>query len=116
MSRQKCMDVQQVASRLGLEEEDIYEVLALFILTAPSDLMKLKAACSRRDTVMTEAAAHSLKGSTGTLGLMDISAMAQQIMAQAREQRIEDLSRSVPQFLDRMKDLLLELQQVLDNR
>ncbi len=47
---------------------------------------------------------------------MDISELAQQIMVQAREKKIEDLSRSVPPFLDRMKDLLLELQQVLDNR
>ncbi len=45
------MDVKQVASRLGLEEDDIYDVLELFIQTAPSDLMKLDAACNCRDTV-----------------------------------------------------------------
>jgi HPt (histidine-containing phosphotransfer) domain-containing protein len=110
------MDVKQVASRLGLEEDDIYEVLELFIQTAPSDLMKLDDAHKSRDTVLAGEAAHSLKGSTGTLGFMDISAQAQQIMMQSREIRIEDLSRSVPPFLARMKDLLLELQQVLDNR
>jgi HPt (histidine-containing phosphotransfer) domain-containing protein len=110
------MDVKQVASRLGLEEDDIYDVLELFIQTAPSDLMKLNAAYNSRNTVLTGETAHSLKGSTGTLGFMDISEQAQQIMLQAREKRIEDLSRSVPPFLDRMKDLLRELQQVLDNR
>jgi HPt (histidine-containing phosphotransfer) domain-containing protein len=110
------MDVKQVASRLGLEEDDIYEVLELFIQTAPSDIMKLSAAFNSRDTVLTEETAHSLKGSTGTLGFTDISELAQQIMAQAREKRIEALSRSVPPFIDRMNDLLRELQQILDSR
>jgi len=110
------MDVKQAASRLGLEEDDIYDVLELFIQTAPSDLMKLDAAYTCRNTVLAGQAAHSLKGATGTLGFMDISELAQQIMVQTREKKIEDLSRSVPLFLDRMKDLLRELQQIIDNR
>jgi HPt (histidine-containing phosphotransfer) domain-containing protein len=115
-NNEEIMDVKQVASRLGLEEDDIYDVLELFIQTAPSDLMKLDAAFNSRNTVLTEETAHSLKGSTGTLGFLDASKMAQEIMVQASEKRMEALSRSVPQFLDRMKNLLRELQQVLDTR
>ena len=110
------MDVKQIASRLGLEEDDIYEVLEIFIRTAPSDLVKLNTAYSSRNTILIGETAHSLKGSTGTLGFTDVSEMAQQIMVQAGEKRIEDLSGSVPPFLDRMKDLLLELRKILDNR
>ena len=110
------MDVKQLASRLGLEEDDIYDVLELFIQAAPFDLAKLSDAYNSQDTVRTGEAAHSLKGSTGTLGFMDISAQAQQIMAQSRDEKLEDLCRSVPPFLGRMKDLLLELQQLLDSR
>ena len=110
------MDVKHLASRLGLEEDDIYDVLELFIQTAPVDIMKLSAAYDSRDPVRTGEAAHSLKGSTGTLGFMDISSQAQQIMTQSREKKFEALSRSIPPFLDQVKDLLLELQQVLDNR
>ena len=110
------MDVKHLASRLGLEEDDIYDVLALFIQTAPVDIMKLSAAYNSRDPVRTGEAAHSLKGSTGTLGFMDISSQAQQIMTQSREKKFEALSRSIPPFLDQVKDLLLELRQVLDNR
>jgi endonuclease III len=113
---EEIMDVRQLASRLGLEENDIYEVLALFIQTAPSDLAKLSAATSCQDSVQTGEAAHSLKGSTGTLGFLDISTQAQQIMTLSRQKRFEDLSRSVPPFLVRMNDLLKEIQQALDNR
>jgi HPt (histidine-containing phosphotransfer) domain-containing protein len=110
------MDVKQLASRLGLEEDDIYDVLALFIQTAPVNIMKLSDAYNSRDKVRTGEAAHSLKGSTAMLGFMDISAQAQQIMTQSREERFEALSRSIPLFLGQMKDLLLELRQTLDNR
>ena len=110
------MDVKQLASRLGLEEDDIYDVLELFIQTAPSDLMKMTTGLNKQDTVQVGEAAHSLKGSTGTLGLMDISNHAQLIMKQSREKNIEDLTQTVPPFLNQMKDLLLELKEVLKNR
>ncbi len=118
MTRQnkETMDVKALASRLGLEEDDIYDVLALFIQTAPADITKLEAACNSRDTVLAGQAAHSLKGSVGTLGFMDISELAQQIMALSRENKIDDLSRSVPPFLGRMKDLLRDIRHLLANR
>ena len=110
------MDVKQVAALLELEEDEIYDVLALFIQSAPFDLMKLASAYDNRDPVLAGEALHSLKGSAGTLGFTDISSQAQRIMIQARENRIEDLIRSLPPFLGRMQDLLAELRQVLDNR
>jgi histidine phosphotransfer protein HptB len=110
------MDVKQVASRLGLDEDDIYEVLELFIQTAPSDLMKMTTGFNKQDPVQVGEAAHSLKGSAGTLGFMDISNHAQLIMKQSRENKIEDLTQTVPPFLNQMKDLLVELKEVLKNR
>lgn len=110
------MDVKQVASRLGLEEDDIYDVLELFIQTAPSDLMKMTTGYDIQDTVQIGEAAHSLKGSTGTLGFTDISNNAQRIMKQSREKQFEGLTQTVPHFLNQMKDLLLELKEDLRNR
>ena len=110
------MDIKRIATQLGLEEDDIYEVLELFIQTAPTDIMKLTAGFNTRNTVQVGEAAHSLKGSTGTLGFMDISNHALLIMKQSRENKIEDLTQTVPPFLNQMKDLLLELKKVLKNR
>jgi HPt (histidine-containing phosphotransfer) domain-containing protein len=110
------MDVKQIASRLGLEEDDIYDVLELFIQTTPSDLMKMTTGLNKQDTVQVGEAAHSLKGSTGTLGFIGISNQAQLIMNLSREKKIEDLTQTVPPFLNQMKDLLLELKEVLKNR
>ena len=110
------MNIKQVASRLGLEEDDIYDVLELFIQTAPSDIMKMTTGYNKQDPVQVGEAAHSLKGSTGTLGFMDISNHAQLIMKQSHEKKIEDLTQTVPPFLNQMKDLLFELEEVLKNR
>jgi HPt (histidine-containing phosphotransfer) domain-containing protein len=110
------MDIKQIASRLGLEEDVIYDVLELFIQTAPADLMKMISGYNKQDMVQVREAAHSLKGSTGTLGFMDISNHAQLIIKQSRENNIEDLTQTVPAFLNQMKDLLLELKEVLKNR
>ena len=96
------MDIKQVASQLGLDEEDIYDVVALFIKTAPSDLMKLISAYNAKNMVQIEEAAHSLKGSTSTLGFSDISKEAQLIMRQSRQNDIESLTTTVPPFLSRM--------------
>lgn len=110
------MNVKQVASQLGLEEDDIYSVLELFIQTAPSDLISMMAAFDRQDMTQVGTAAHSLKGSTGTLGFMDISNYAQLIMQQSRENKIEDLTRTVLSFQKQMQALLSELEEVLKNR
>jgi HPt (histidine-containing phosphotransfer) domain-containing protein len=110
------MDVGHVASQLGLEKDDIYDVLELFIQTAPSDLMKMTTGYNIQDTVQIGAAAHSLRGSTSILGFVDISNHAQLIMKQSRDQKIEDLAQTVPLFMNQMKDLLLELDEILKNR
>ncbi len=110
------MNVKQIASQLGLEEDDIYSVLELFIQTAPSDLNSMTTAFDKQDMSQLEKAAHSLKGSTGTLGFIEISDLAQRIMQQSRENRMEALTHTVPSFQQQLNDLLTELEEVLKNR
>ncbi len=110
------MDIKKVAEQLGLDEADIYDVVELFIQTAPADLMKLVTAYNKQDTVQINEAAHSLKGSTGTLGFIEISKDAQQVMKHARDNDFESLKSLVPPFLNRMKDLFTELKEVVKNR
>jgi HPt (histidine-containing phosphotransfer) domain-containing protein len=110
------MDIKRIASRLGLEEGDIYDALEMFIRTAPDDLMKMITGYNKQDTVQVGEAAHSLKGSAGILGFMDISNHAQIIMEQCRENKFEDLTQTVSPFLNQMTNLLLELKEVLKSR
>ena len=110
------MDIKEVALRLGLDEEDIYSVLELFIQTAPSDLAALSAAFQRQDLIQVGKSAHSLKGSTGTLGFMEISSLAQRIMQQSRENQFNELTQTVPAFTTQLNDLIVELEAVVKHR
>jgi HPt (histidine-containing phosphotransfer) domain-containing protein len=110
------MDITEVASRLGLDEEDIYSVLELFIQTAPDDLTALSSAWERQDLTQVGKSAHSLKGSTGTLGFMEISNMAQRIMQQSRENQLDELTQTVPAFATLLNDLIAELEAVVKNK
>lgn len=110
------MDIPEIASRLGLDETDIYDILALFVRTAPADMSRLGNAYSDGNMALVGETAHSLKGSTATLGFQEISDQAQRIMTACREQNIAESSRLLPQFLDQMKALLQEIRQILDNR
>lgn len=110
------MNIEEVASRLGLDVEDIYSVLELFVQTAPADLATLTAAFEKQDLVQVGKSAHSLKGSSGTLGFMEISGMAQRIMQQSRENQLDELFHSVPAFTARLNDLIVELGAVIKNK
>jgi HPt (histidine-containing phosphotransfer) domain-containing protein len=110
------MDIKEIASRLGLEEEDIYNVLELFVQTTPADLTAMSSAFEKRNLALLGKSAHSLKGSTGTLGFMDISNLAQLIMQQSRENQDEALTRTVPSFMKQMNALISEIEEVIKNR
>jgi HPt (histidine-containing phosphotransfer) domain-containing protein len=110
------MDIKEVASRLGLDEEDIYNVLELFIQTAPADLAVLSAAFQRQDLPQVGKSAHSLKGSTGTLGFMEVSNLAQRIMQQSRDNQMDKLTQTVPAFTALLNDLITELEVVVKNK
>ena len=110
------MDIEEVALRLGLDVEDIYSVLELFVQTAPADLATLNAAFEKQDWVQVGKSAHSLKGSSGTLGFMEISGMAQRIMQQSRENHVDELAHSVPEFTTRLNELIVELGSVVSSK
>jgi HPt (histidine-containing phosphotransfer) domain-containing protein len=97
------MDFKNIAERLGLDEEDIVEVAQLFIQTAPVELEKLIRAQQTRDARLAADAAHSIKGSSSTLGLDDTAKLAQLVVKQGREQDANALEKSLPRLIEHLK-------------
>lgn len=97
------MDFKNIAERLGLDEEDIVEVAQLFIQTAPVELEKLTRAHHTRDARLAAEAAHSIKGSSSTLGLDDTAKLAQLVVRNGREQDFEALDQSLPRLIGVLK-------------
>ena len=99
------MNVKALAENLGLEKHEYMELLSLFLETASSDMSKLQSAIEEKDAQKTAAAAHSIKGAAGNLGLMKIHKGAKEIEEEAREKR---LAASAVQELKKNLELLAE--------
>ncbi len=80
------MDLKSIGEDLGLDEAEFLEIVELFIDTATADIDRLKAALSQGDILAINEAAHSLKGSSGNLGFMEIYHHSQEIEEATREE------------------------------
>jgi len=102
------MDIKELAENLGLEEDEYLELLELFIDTGIVDVDKLRSAIEEGNTEEAANAAHSLKGASGSLGLMEIYGLAQKTEKEARNNSLDGLVESV-QTLKGQIDSLAEV-------
>jgi len=66
------MTLKELGESLGLDEDEYNEMIAIFFESGSADLKKIEAAVARGDAKQGHAASHSLKGSSGSLGLIAI--------------------------------------------
>lgn len=103
------MNFKKWAQKLELEEDEFLEILELFIKTSFSDLAKLQAAIEEEDIQPVAAAAHSIKGAAGILGLLEIHDAAKKIETAARTNRLEEIGvdlRIIKEKLEIITDAL----------
>jgi len=101
------MELEKLAQRLGLDVEDIRELLELYVETTTSDLAELKGAIKAKDAELAHAKAHSIKGASGNLGLDEIYELAKEIDDIARVNALDDLKDMV-QILEENFNSLVE--------
>lgn len=89
------VDISEMARKLGLEEEELFPVMELFVETTISDLDRLRAGLQKQNTRTVLEAAHSIKGASGNLGLMVISEVAKGVESKARDESLEGASAAV---------------------
>jgi HPt (histidine-containing phosphotransfer) domain-containing protein len=94
------MDFLTPAQRLGLEIEEYIELIELFLETGDTDIGGMERAAAAHDYSALVERAHSLKGSSGNLGLTLIYEKAKQIEMNARAGSLEGFN-----------NLLLEIKQ-----
>jgi len=79
------------AKQLNLEEEELLELMDLFLKTTSSELTELQSALEKNDFRVVEAMAHSIKGAAGILRLLEIHEAAKRIEMAARTNRLEEI-------------------------
>jgi HPt (histidine-containing phosphotransfer) domain-containing protein len=78
------MDFNDLALRLGIDEEEFKELVELFIATSFSDIEKIKNGVLDHNPSDAAAASHSIKGAAGNLGFDEIFSLAGDMEMQAR--------------------------------
>ena len=84
------MDLENMATDLGLESGEFYELVEIFVETTASDLDKLESALSTGQAEQVVEAAHSIKGAAGSLGFHDTQMLAKKIEMNARQNVLDD--------------------------
>lgn len=110
------MDFKTIADNLGLDEEDIVEVAQLFIQTAPGEIERLVQAQQRMDAKLAAEAAHSIKGSSSTLGLDETAKLAQLVVKQGREKDLVGLTSSLPRLIQELQHTVASLSRQIRDR
>jgi len=100
------MDLKKIAERLGLDVEDIRELLELYVETTTSDLAQLKRAIETKNAELAHAKAHSIKGASGNLGLDEMYELAKEIDDRARVNSLDGLEDMVQVLQEKFNGLV----------
>jgi HPt (histidine-containing phosphotransfer) domain-containing protein len=79
------MNFGQLAEILGLEEDEFFDLVDLFVGTTASDLARLEIAISDGSADQAADAAHSIKGAALNLGFEEIHLLAKDVELNARQ-------------------------------
>lgn len=99
------MDIKALADNLGLEEDEYLELLDLLVETGMVDLSNMESAVKAGDPEGAANAAHSIKGASGNLGLMDIYELAKAIEAEIRNDNLESVKNQVKEIREKLETL-----------
>ena len=78
------MNIKELSENLGLEEDEYMEMLDLFLTSGGADLSRIEQALKEANAKLVHEAAHSLKGSSGSLCLDSIFELARVIDDKSR--------------------------------
>jgi len=92
------IDMEKTAEDMGIDVEDIKELFGLYVETTAGDLAGLKEGLEKGDAVQIHERAHSIKGASGNLGLVDFYETVRDIDERALEKNLDGLEDIVKNF------------------
>ncbi|MFA5905009.1 MAG: Hpt domain-containing protein [Desulfobacula sp.] len=103
------MDFNDLASRLGIDNEDFKELVELFVTTSLSDIEKIRKGVSENIPTDAAAASHSIKGAAGNLGFDDIFSLARDMEIQAKKGGLENFNGYIIDLENKVNALNLSI-------
>ncbi len=99
------MDIKALAENLGLEEDEYLELADLLVETGMADLSNMDSAIASGDMDAAAKAAHSIKGASGNLGIMDIYELAKNIEAELRNNNVGAIENQLKEIREQLQAL-----------
>ena len=98
------MKINELAENLGLELDDFNEIFEIYIESTAHDLKGLIDALNSGDVEK----AHSIKGSSGSIGLDELFELSKKIDDQARNNSLNGLDKLVQDFKQKYENVIEE--------
>mgnify|MGYP002725668101 CR=1 FL=1 len=89
------MNFKDLASRLGIDDEDFMELVELFVTTTLTDIDKIKKGVLEQNPTNAAAASHSIKGASGNLGFDDIFTLSKDMEMQAKQGSLDNFDNYI---------------------
>ena len=99
------MNIKALADDLGLDEDEYLELVDLLVDTGMVDLSNMASAVKAGDTDTAARAAHSLKGASGNLGIMDVYELAKAIEAELRNDNLANIDIQLKEIREKLETL-----------
>jgi len=106
------MKIEDLVDNLGLDLEDVKELLELYVGATASDLECLREAINNNDAKVVHERAHSIKGASGNLGLIDFYELAKEIDDLAISNNLDGVETIYHNFGDKFQQLSQEIESV----
>lgn len=104
------MNLTQLAENVGLEPEEFSEIFEIYAETTSTDLEELRAAMNAGDAEKAHEKAHSIKGASGNLGLMELYELSKEIDDNVRAGKVRGLEGLMERLTAKYENLLEEFQ------
>lgn len=105
----------QILEDTGGDPEFIIELIRDYLDNTRTVLVDLAEACASDDPARARRAAHTIKGTSASMGAQALSALAAEAEAQCQAGNVRDVERSLPELEDAFQSVALELKQLLSH-
>ena len=95
--------------RIGNSESLATRLIGLYRNNMPEELSRIDACMAKDDWTELGKLAHKIKGSSGSLGAIQVAQVAEQIEDAAREDRVSKIKNLVPKLKSRIDDFMAVL-------
>jgi HPt (histidine-containing phosphotransfer) domain-containing protein len=99
------VDLEKLADQFGFELDEVKMVVETFLETSKQNLDDMLEGIENNDKEMLSIAAHSLKGSSSTIQLKDISELAKEIELSAKNNKEIDYKKKYEELQKLISDL-----------